>query len=260
MRAIKDRLIIALDLPSLREAERIVEAVETEVGYFKVGLQLFTAAGPPVIQFLKRRGLKVFLDLKFHDIPHTVSQAGIEAVKQGVDMFDLHAVGGLEMMKQCRERCTELADREGLPLPQILGITVLTSTEQSHLPHDCNSSLSLPEQVSRLSNLVKAAGLHGVVTSPLELQDLRQKHVAPFLLVAPGIRPSWSEPQDQKRFATPAQALQWGADYLVIGRPVLESSNPLHTVQRLLQEMENPDSSSSPHQKLREVKAHKPVE
>ena len=232
-----NRLIIALDVSSRIEAERILDQLKGEINFYKVGLQLYTAVGPSMIQTLKKRGLKVFLDLKFHDIPQTVSNAGIEAIKLGVDLFTIHTTGGLEMMKQCRDQCSGFSDKEGTPLPKILGVTVLTSTDANQGMKNTHDDIPIGKQVLQLSKLAKAAGLHGVITAPLNLPYLRKEFPPPFLLVVPGIRPTGSKTNDQKRISTPKEAIQWGGDFLVMGRPVLQSPNPHNKVREILKEM-----------------------
>jgi len=232
-----NRLIIALDVSSRNEAERILDQLKGEINFYKVGLQLYTAVGPSMIHTLKKRGLKVFLDLKFHDIPQTVSNAGIEAIKLGVDMFTIHTAGGLEMMKQCREQCSDFSEKEGTPLPKILGVTALTSTDSNQGMKNAHDDIPIGEQVLQLSRLAKAAGLHGVIAPPPDLPYLRKEFPPPFLLGVPGIRPTGSETNDQKRISTPREAIQWGGDFLVIGRPILQSPNPHKKVREILKEI-----------------------
>ncbi len=236
-KTIHNRLIVALDVPSAEEAYRFADLLKEHVRFFKVGLQLYTAAGPSIIQRLKKQDLKVFLDLKFHDIPNTVSNAAIEAIKQGVDMLTLHASGGLDMMKQCRERTQDFAKKEGLPLPQILGVTILTSTEQTTPEKTKNPPTTLLDKTLILAQEAQAAGLQGIITSPLELEGLRRKFPSPFLMVVPGIRPQGYDTNDQKRVSTPAEAIKKGADFLVVGRPILQSPDPAQTTLKILEEL-----------------------
>lgn len=233
----RDRLILALDLPSLESAEGMVTRLEGKVSLFKVGLQLFTAAGPRVIERIHDRGGRVFLDLKFHDIPQTVAAAVAQAVAWGVFMVDLHVSGGQAMMQRAVETATEKAASVGVDRPRLLGVTVLTSLDQRDL-HASGIRGTVDEQVLSLARLAKEAGLDGIVASPAEAAAIRRSLGPDFLLVTPGIRSSTAEKDDQRRVASARDALKAGADYVVVGRPILRAADPAEAAEKLLAEME----------------------
>jgi len=224
-------LIVALDLPSADSALGLVERLGAEVDFYKIGAPLFTLAGPAVVQALRDRGKRVFLDLKYHDIPNTVATAVRAASSLGVELLTLHASGGLRMLQQAREA----AGDDGL---RLLGVTVLTSFSASDVEQVWDKSVnSVYDEVMRLAALAAAAGLHGVVASPLEIEYLKRHHGRDFLVAAPGIRPAGRARGDQARVATPAEAARAGADYLIVGRPVLEASDPAAEVAAIQAEL-----------------------
>jgi len=233
---VKDRLIVALDVNSEDKALELVNQLKGRVGLFKVGSQLFTAFGPPLVNKIISQGEKVFLDLKFHDIPNTVSSATIEAAKLGVYMVNLHSMGGIEMMQQCVKEVADFCQKEGIRQPIILAVTILTSLDQSMLAQ-LGIEVPLIEQVIKLASLAQEAGLDGVICSPQEVITLRQALSRDFILVTPGIRPSWSITDDQRRINTPAQALAKGADYLVIGRPITRAESPAEALEKIMVEI-----------------------
>lgn len=217
---INSPLIVALDVASFAEAEHLVRDLCGVVSLFKVGLQLFTQEGPRVVEMIHKHGCEVFLDLKFHDIPHTVARACEAAAWLGVSLLTLHASGGRAMM----ETAANVVRKKGCPL-RLLGVTVLTSE---------SATADTRLRVIHLAGQAKEAGLHGVVCSGHEAQVVREACGKVFLIVVPGIRPAGSAVGDQKRVMTPREALDVGADYLVIGRPVLEAKDPRQTVQQIL--------------------------
>jgi orotidine-5'-phosphate decarboxylase len=241
-----ERLILALDLPTWREAEGIVERLQGKISLFKVGLELFTREGPHVIDRIRQRGGRVFLDLKLHDIPRTVAAAAAAAVDWGVFMLDLHVAGGQEMMQAAVASVSERAARLGVERPRLLGITVLTSLTDEDL-RMLGVHQSVEIQVLQMATAAKRAGLDGVVTSPLEAARIRT-HLGPdFLIVTPGIRPAgtssdfdgeFRRTDDQRRTLPPREALQAGADYLVIGRPILRAKDPVQAVEALISAMQ----------------------
>ena len=235
----KDKLIVALDVDSAARALDLFVALRDVVGMFKIGSQLFTAAGPDIVRQIIARGGRVFLDLKFHDIPNTVAAAGIEAARLGVSIFNVHASGGDEMMKRTATAVSEVSDREGFPRPKVIAVTVLTSMDQKSLDQigfkDGPDSLVL-----RLARSAAECGLDGVVASPLEIRFIRDAISTPdFLIVAPGIRSSGDTSDDQKRTQTAAAAISAGADYLVVGRPILNAPDPVATARALVEEIGN---------------------
>lgn len=232
----KDRLIVALDVDSIKEAEQIVQRLGREVGVYKVGKQLFLHAGPDVVRMIHKRGGAVFLDLKFHDIPNTVAKAGIEAARLGVKFFDLHASGSGEMMERTLTEVTKVCRRDGLRRPKILAVTVLTSLRKADLKR-VGLNVEVEDQVVRLARLANKSGMDGVVASPLEIARIRRACGRGFLIVTPGVRPPAASRDDQKRVMTPAEAVQAGADYLVIGRPILAAADPLVVVREIVADM-----------------------
>lgn len=235
----RDRLILALDLPSADAAEGMVTRLQGKIHLFKVGLQLFTAEGPRVIGRIHDRGGRVFLDLKYHDIPQTVAAAVAQAVEWGVFMLDLHAGGGQAMMRAAVDAAAEKAASIGVVRPRLLAVTVLTSLAQTDL-QTLGVGGTVEEQVLALARLAKEAGLDGVVASPAEAGAIRRSLGPDLLLVTPGIRPHGADTDDQRRIATARGALTAGADYVVVGRPVLKAADPVAAVENLVAEMETP--------------------
>lgn len=233
----RKRLIVALDVSSAQEAREIVSALHGVAGMFKVGPQLFCAAGPNMVRELVQRGEPIFLDLKFHDIPNTVAAAGVEALRLGVSMFNVHAAGGREMMVRTREAVSEVAAKEGLTEPSIIAVTVLTSANDLTLA-EAGVVSGATEQVKRLALLAESCSLDGVVASPNEVGLVRSvvKREG-FLLVTPGVRPTESATNDQKRIMSPREAIATGADYLVVGRPILTAKDPAQAAERIVEEM-----------------------
>jgi orotidine-5'-phosphate decarboxylase len=231
-------IIIALDVDSANQALGLVERLHGIAGMFKVGKRLFTAAGPDVVRKIIATGERVFLDLKFHDIPTTVAQAGVEAMRLGVSIFNLHALGGSQMMRATVEAINETAEREKLGRPLILGVTVLTSHTQASL-NEVGIERGLEDEVVSLAQLCEASGIDGVVASPQEIIPIRNavKHPG-FVILTPGVRPAGASHDDQNRVMTPAEAIRAGADYLVVGRPVTAAEDPLKAAQRILAEIE----------------------
>lgn len=235
---VKERLIVALDVESAAEARELFARLRDHAGMFKIGSQLFTAAGPNLVREMVEEGASIFLDLKFHDIPNTVAAAGIEAARLGVNIFNVHALGGGEMMRRTREAVQEVSEREGLKRPRIIAVTALTSADSATLEEVGIEGGAKP-MVTRLARLAQVCGLDGVVASPVEIALVRDHVSAPdFLIVTPGVRPGGSATDDQKRVMTPAEAVRAGADYLVIGRPILKAPNPERAVIQVLEEME----------------------
>lgn len=232
-----DRLILALDVDEYDYALELIDKLENYVDIFKVGLELYTVGGPSIINELHKRGKKVFLDLKFHDIPHTVAKAGIAAARLGVFMFNVHASGGYEMMKRCREEVVNICLRDNLSRPKILGVTVLTSISREVLRDEVGIQHSLNTHVRHLAGLVLRAGLDGVVASAQDAARIRGQCGRGFLIVTPGIRTSWTPADDQMRTMTPKQAIREGADYLVMGRAILNQSDQVKTIEIIRNEI-----------------------
>jgi orotidine-5'-phosphate decarboxylase len=219
--ALERRLIVALDVPGLDAALGHVDRIGARVGWYKVGLELFCAAGRPALDALASRGKRVFLDLKLHDIPATVERAVRALDGLPISLLTVHAAGGPAMLRAAAEGAASLAQP-----PRVVGVTMLTSLDGTELPPLWNPRTGLEEKVLGLARACKDAGLHGVVASPRELPPLRREHERPFLLVAPGIRGPGEGAQDQKRTLSLAEALAAGADYVVVGRPILKAPDP----------------------------------
>jgi orotidine-5'-phosphate decarboxylase len=234
----KNRIIVALDVESAGEAREIIGEIGEDVGAFKIGLQLFTSAGASFVREIVEKGIKIFLDLKFHDIPNTVAKASIEAARLGVWMFNIHALGGGEMMRRTVSEVTEVCEKEKMSKPKIIGVTILTSANQETL-HEIGIQREINRQVLDLAKLSARCGLDGVVASPQETLMIRQSiESRDFLIVTPGIRPTFATNDDQKRVMTAKEAVFQGANYLVVGRPVLQSKDKLKAVKVILAEIE----------------------
>lgn len=225
-------IIVALDLPSAEHALDLVDRLGDSVDFYKVGSPLFTRAGPQFVAGLRARGKRVFLDLKYHDIPSTVANAVEAAAQLDVELITLHASGGEAMMRAARE----VVGDDG---PRLLGVTILTSFTAVDVEQVWSKEIiSVRDEVARLTNLAVDAGLHGVVTSPLEVEALKRRHGARLIVVTPGIRPPGDGLGDQVRTATPGEAARAGSDFLVIGRPVLSAADPLAVVRAIREELD----------------------
>jgi orotidine-5'-phosphate decarboxylase len=229
------KIIVALDVDTEEEALKLTgQLPEAEV--FKVGLKLFIAKGPMLFEKLKSQNKKVFLDLKLHDIPNTVASAVSIGTRHGVHMMTLHTSGGKEMMARAADTASEEATRLGTERPLLVGVTVLTSLKEEQL-RTIGIEADTEGQVLKLAGLAWEAGLDGVVCSPQEIEPVKREYGQEFLVVAPGIRPSWAAAHDQKRILTPSQAVHKGADYIVIGRPIIKDPNPRNAFQKILEEL-----------------------
>lgn len=233
----KGQIIIALDVETADEARSLVTELKDEVGAFKIGLQLFTAAGPRIVREVVDSGARVFLDLKFHDIPNTVAKASVEAARLGVWMFNVHSLGGGEMMRRTLNDVREICEKENFDTPKIIGVTVLTSSDQETLG-EVGILEEINSQVLNLAKLTAECGLDGIVASPHEVTAIREKiGNRDFLIVTPGVRPDFATNDDQKRVMTPGEAVSAGSDFLVIGRPVTKAKNRLEAVRKILGEI-----------------------
>lgn len=235
----KDRIIVALDVTTAAAARELVAEVAGEVGAFKIGSQLFTAAGPGLVSEFTKAGHKIFLDLKFHDIPNTVAGSAAEAARLGVWMFNVHALGGSEMMKRAAEEVRNTAESEGSTRPLIIAVTVLTSSDDATLG-EVGIDTSAAEQVLRLARLASDSGLDGVVASAREAAAIRQAVNTPgFVVVTPGIRASDATIDDQKRVTTVAKAFASGSDYVVIGRPITHAADRVEAIRKFVGEVKS---------------------
>ncbi len=228
----RDRVIVALDAPSLEAARKLLEALRGVVSFYKVGLELFTAHGWKALDLVKSFGGKIFLDLKLHDIPTTVARTAAVICGYEVDMFNVHALGGLEMMREVR-LAVDASPSARKPL--VLAVTILTSHDAASLQHVGLGGITIDEEVKKLALLAQSAGLDGVVSSPREIGLLRASAGKDFKIVTPGIRPLESSLQDQKRTLIPAEAFRAGADYIVIGRPITGAPDPRGAAEAIFQ-------------------------
>ncbi len=231
------KIIVALDVDSAEEACELVRKLTPPLNYFKVGSRLFVACGPSIIEALKELSVRVFLDLKFHDIPNTVAEAAEVATRYSVDMFNVHLSGGREMVKAAVDRVTDTAKKLNLPRPIVLGVTVLSSMSEEMLQGG-GVSRPLDEHVVELTRMGLSCGLDGVIASPREAVLLRERCGGDFLIVTPGVRPAWAARDDQQRILTPKQALLAGASYLVIGRPIIKHPSPRQAADLIVSEID----------------------
>jgi len=230
-------IIAALDVPTAGRALKLARDIASTVGAFKIGSELFTAAGPDIVRRVRDTGAAVFLDLKFHDIPNTVAKAVASATRLDVQMLTIHTSGGLEMMRAAEKSAQETALQSGCNAPLVLGVTVLTSSENSTLS-EIGCEPNVGKQVERLASLAAKAGLRGLVCSPLEIAALRQILPKDFQLVTPGIRTGPEKADDQKRTLTPREAMDAGASWLVIGRPIYAADNPRAAAEKILNSLQ----------------------
>jgi orotidine-5'-phosphate decarboxylase len=230
----RKKIIFALDVHGLNDIDRWAETLAGKVGMFKVGKELFTSCGPAAVKAVQRHGGQVFLDLKYHDIPNTVASAMLEAARLGVQLANLHAMGGAEMMEAAVAAVQkEFSDAER---PRLLAVTILTSSTDLTL-RQVGIEHSVQDMVVRLARLAKASGMDGVVASPLEIGLIREACGPDFLIVTPGVRPTFAAADDQKRIMTPGEAVSSGADYLVIGRPIAKAADPVQAAERIAAEI-----------------------
>ena len=235
----KDRIIVALDVDSADAASEVVSELGDSVGAFKIGLQLFTTAGPSLVREISRAGHRVFLDLKFHDIPSTVANAAVEAARLGVWMLNVHALGGSEMMRRTVDAVNEACVREDMTKPKIIAVTVLTSSDANEL-REVGIEREVSDEVLNLARLTAKCGLDGVVASALEASPI--KHAVgsdQFLVVTPGIRKTSETNDDQKRVMTPAEAVSNGSDFLVIGRPITKAADKRAAIESIVNDIES---------------------
>lgn len=234
----KDRLIVALDVEDINQAEKLVDELKDYCSIFKVGAQLFTSQGPDVIRMIQDKVGKVFLDLKYHDIPNTVAKAAEAAAKLGIYMFTVHTWGGREMMERVAQQVITTSLECSQPRPLVLGVTILTSIDQKTLREELLHQTSLKSQVKNLARLAKITGLDGVISSPDEIGDIRDTCGKHFYIVTPGIRPKGVSLDDQRRANTPSWAIYHGADYLVVGRPITQAPDPKWVAKEIIKEIE----------------------
>lgn len=233
----KKGLIVALDVDNRNKALQLAEALKKEVKFFKVGLELFSACGPAIVDDLNKKSFRVFLDLKFHDIPNTVAGAARAVTKLGAAIFNVHALGGYDMMEQAAKSAAAQAKESQVDKPAVLAVTILTSMDEDGLKR-IGIGGTVSDAVIKLARMAKEAGLDGVVASPKEAGLIRNALGGDFVIVTPGVRPAWADPADQKRISTPAEAVKNGADFIVVGRPITAAKDPVEAVRRILKEMD----------------------
>ena len=229
----KSKIFVALDVETKAKALEIVGDLRGLGACFKIGKQLFTSTGPELVKEIVAMGEDVFLDLKYHDIPNTVAKAGAAAAQLGVKIFNVHASGGRKMMEAVRSEMDKLTNP-----PLVLAVTILTSLGEEDI-REVGFDRTIPEQIAKLARLAKDSGMDGVVASPLEIELIRETCGKDFKILTPGIRPAFAAVNDQKRIATPAEALRKGADYLVIGRPITAAENRRDAFLKILEECRN---------------------
>ena len=232
----RNPIIAALDVPTAEQALKLAEEIASVVGAFKIGSELFTAAGPDIVKKIRATGASVFLDLKFHDIPNTVAKAVTSAVQLDVQMITVHTSGGFEMLKAAEQAAEEVAWKLGRIPPLVLGVTVLTSLDIAAL-REIGLDVNVDYQVRRLATVATKAGLRGLVCSPQEVAKLRQTIPPAMQLITPGIRTGAEMADDQQRTLTPKEAIQAGANWLVIGRPIYAAENPRAAVEKILESL-----------------------
>lgn len=231
-----EKLIVALDYAYENEARELVTQLGDAVSYYKVGLELFLNTRGSIIDFLKHKEKKVFLDLKFHDIPNTVAQAAAWAASFGVDMFTLHASGGAEMMRTSVDNVTNICERLNVKMPKMVGVTILTSFDESGIAR-VGFKNNIADTVLNLAKLCQESYMSGVVCSPHEVEAIKMYCGKEFLTVCPGIRPEWAAKGDQKRITTPSDAIRIGVDYMVVGRPITKAKDPKEAALKIVEEI-----------------------
>jgi len=228
-----NQVVVALDVSDKNKAAQLFDELGGDAAALKIGLEMFIRFGPEIVQNAVARGAKIMLDLKLHDIPNTVQRAVANVSLLGAELLTIHTTGGMEMMKAARCGIEEAEKNHGVKGPKLLGVTVLTSISEEAMKNELGVIKSVEEQVVSLALLAKEAGLDGVVASPKEIKSIRKACGDDFLIVTPGIRPAGSSVDDQKRVCTPEQAVADGADYLVIGRPILQAENPIEKLKEI---------------------------
>ena len=234
----KDRIVLALDVDTLEEVVQIVKELKDYVGFFKVGLQLIASTGFDSIDIIKNNGGKVFFDSKFHDIPNTVAKASVNLLRKGVDFFNLHIQGGSKMISSTVKLTREYAKKNNLEQPTILGVTLLSSFGQKTLTEELNVNLNIDDYVANLTKIAINSGINGIVASSIEAKEIRKNLNDDFIIMCPAIRPTWSCVNDQIRVLTPKAAINYGVDYLIVGRPIICAENRIAAANLIIDEIE----------------------
>lgn len=234
----KDRIILALDVDTIEEVETYVSLLKDYVGYFKVGLQLFTSCGFEAVEVIRKNGGKVYFDGKFQDIPNTVGQTCINLMKRGVNFFNISANGGSKMMANTIAACNNYAKKNDLEQPTILAVTLLSSFGQKTLTNELCVNMNISGYVLKLAQLAKESGLAGVVAPDTDSMQIKKELGDDFIVVCPAVRPTWAIVNDQIRIVSPADAIKAGADYIVIGRPITHAPDPVEAAKLIIAEVE----------------------
>ena len=234
----RERLILALDVDTIEEVEKYVKLLKDYVGFFKVGLQLYTSCGFEAVKVINDLGGKVFFDGKFHDIPNTVAKASVNLLKNGINFFDIHTSGGSKMLSTTVKLARETAKKNGYEMPTILGVTLLSSFGQRTLTEELNVKMNIDEYVGYLTKIAKDSGIDGVMASASEAKKIREEFGEDFIILCPAIRPTWSVVNDQVRVVTPTDAVKAGVDFMVVGRPVLSAEDPVAAIKLIIDEIE----------------------
>lgn len=233
----KKKIIIALDFDNIDKSIEVIQKLDTYVDIYKIGLQLFCAEGLKVLNLLKDQNKKIFFDCKLHDIPNTVAMASAALVAHGITFFNVHALGGYKMMNACVKSANRIAIEKGFSTPIILGVTLLTSIDQETLQSELDINYNIIDYTVKLAKLAQSAGLSGVVASAKEVNEIKKHCGKDFIVLTPGIRPLWAGSDDQERIVTPGDAIRAGSDYLVIGRPVTFSKDPVKAIKLIIDEV-----------------------
>lgn len=235
----KERIILALDVDDLGEAEKLVVELKDHVGFFKVGLQLFTSYGFSAIKMIRDHGGKVYCDLKFHDIPHTVSHACSNLIRHNINFFNIHLQGGSKMVAQVVKTAKDTAKTLGAVPPTILGVSLLSSFGQRTLSEELCVDRNIEDYIVKLSQMAKDNGLSGIIAGASEAKRIRQQFGEDFIILCPATRPTWAAVNDQVRVDTPAEAIKSGVDYLVIGRPITDAKDKISAVNLIIDEIDS---------------------
>ena len=235
---IKNRLVLALDVEDIEKAKELVQKLSPYIGTFKVGLQLFCGYGLEIVNFIKEKNANFFLDVKLHDIPNTVEKASYNVIKNGANFFNVHATGGIEMMKAAKKGALLACEKFNKKEPIILAVTVLTSISDEILQNELENKKTTKDFVLELAKNAKKAGLSGVVASAKELPLIKKELGEDFIVLTPGIRPKWSATDDQKRIVTPKDAFTDGADYIVLGRAITKADDVIEAIEKVYMEIE----------------------
>jgi len=235
---IRKKLVLALDVEDINDAKKLVDELSPYIGTFKVGLQLFCGYGLEIVNYIKEKNSDFFLDVKLHDIPNTVEKASFNVIKNGANFFNVHATGGIEMMKAAKKGAIEASEKYNRKKPLVLAVTVLTSINQETLTNELSNTKTVEDFVIELAKNAKLAGLDGVVASPKELKAIKREVGNDFIVLTPGIRPAWSAKDDQQRIATPSSAIADGADFIVLGRAVTKAQDKIEAMKKIYEEIQ----------------------